>query len=469
MIIPRDSVDLTQIEQDIFQAACELGRQMFRECLERCDDELRMKRDHKKYRHRGKKPTSLKTMMGEVVYERALYRFTDENGDKARVYLLDELIGVPASGQISPLLAEKIAETSCEMSYRKTAEAVSAMTGQTISHGGAWNVVQALGEQADRQEKEDARLAKLNQGRGQHETKLLLEEQDGVWLNLQGKDRKKLGPSTEMKVAIAYDGARLTGKDRFRLENKVACANFEGIDNFVGRKDGVIASYYNVDEIEQRIVNGDGANWIRRSLTDETAHFQLDPYHRNKAIVGHISDPGARKIIFNLLYSKQIDTMFDVIDAYANSVGDEKEEKHVRELETYFRNNRDGLISYKRRGLGLPEPPDGLVYRNCGAMESNIFSLIGRRMKRRRANWSINGGNNMARLLTLKATGRLSRAMSAFAPMCLPEQYSQPVETILSAAKSPQRVGKGYNGFHHASIPAGLPFMKDIFSLKPLS
>ena len=173
-------------------------------------------------------------------------------------------------------------------------------------------------------------------------------------------------------------------------------------------------------------------------------------------------------VVIRKHYTKQIDTLLDVIDAYANSVGDEAEEKHARELETYFRNNKDGLILYKRRGLDLPEPPEGLVYRNCGAMESNIFSLIGRRMKRRRANWSINGGNNMARLLTLKATGRLSRALSSFAPMCLPEQYSQPVETILSAAQSPQRVGKGYNGFSHASIPAGLPFMKDIFSLKSL-
>ena len=468
MIIPQATVDLTEIEQKIYRAVCEIGRQMFREYLERCDDELMLNRDRQKYRHKDKRPTSLKTLMGEVEYKRALYRYTDENGDKAWVYLLDELIGQPAVGQISPLLAEKIAETSCEMSYRKTADAVSAMTGQTISHGGAWNVVQALGEQADRQEKEDARLAKLNQGRGQHEAKLLFEEQDGIWLNLQGKDREKLGPSTEMKVAIAYDGARQTGKERFRLAHKVACANFEGIDSFVGRKEGVIASYYNIDEIEQRIVNGDGANWIRRSLTDETVYFQLDPYHRNKAIVGHVSDPDVRKIITDLLYSKQIDRMLDVIDAYANSTGDEKEEKRVRELETYFRNNRDGLISYKRQGLDLPEPPDGLVYRNCGAMESNIFSLIGRRMKRRRANWSIGGGNNMARLLTLKATGRLSRAMSAFAPMCLPEQYNQPFETILSAAKSPQRVGKGYNGFRHAPIPASLPFMKDIFSLKPL-
>jgi hypothetical protein len=189
MIIPEGQVDLTQIEREVFHVVCEIGRQMFRECLERYDDQLMLNRDRQKYRHRGKKRTALKTVMGEVVYERALYRFTDENGGAAGVYLLDEAIGEPVSGQISPLLSEKIAETSCEMSYRKTAEAVSAMTGQTISHGGAWNVIQALGEYANKQENEYARLNKLHQGQGERETKLLFEEQDGIWLNLQGQDR----------------------------------------------------------------------------------------------------------------------------------------------------------------------------------------------------------------------------------------------------------------------------------------
>jgi hypothetical protein len=469
MIISEYKVDLKQIEREIFRVVCEIGREMYREYLERFDEYLMVNRDRQKYRHKGKKQTTLKTVMGEVVYERAQYRFTDENGDAAGVYLLDEVIGEGVSGQISPLLSEKIVETSCELSYRKTAEAVSAMTGQTISHGGVWNVIQELGDRADKREREDAQLNKLNQSRGKREAKLLFEEQDGIWLNLQGQDRKKLGSSAEMKIAIAYDGAKQTGKSRFNLANKVACANFEGIDKFIGRKEGVIASCYNVDEVEQRIVNGDGAKWVRRSLNDDTAHFQLDPYHRNKAVFEHVSDPDARKIIFKLLYTKQIDTMFDVIDAYANSSADEHETAHYRMLETYFKNNRDGLVSYKHRGLELPQPPEGLVYRGCGAMESNVFSLIGRRMKRRRANWSISGGNNMARLLTLKSTGRLSRALSVFSPMCLPETHSQSIaDDILSVAKSHLRVGKGYNGFRHAAIPAKLPFMKEIFSLKSL-
>jgi hypothetical protein len=156
--------------------------------------------------------------------------------------------------------------------------------------------------------------------------------------------------------------------------------------------------------------------------------------------------------------------MFDVIDAYANSTWDSLEEERYRALETYFKNNRDGLILYKRRNIDLPVPPDGVVYRNCGAMESNIFSLVGRRMKRRRTNWSISGGNNMARLLTLKATGRLSESMTGF----LPEKFDEIIQVQLSAAKSPARVGKGYNGFAKAEIPSALPWMKEIFRIKTL-
>jgi len=39
MIIPQATVDLSQIEQKIYRTACEIGRQMFREYLERCEEQ----------------------------------------------------------------------------------------------------------------------------------------------------------------------------------------------------------------------------------------------------------------------------------------------------------------------------------------------------------------------------------------------------------------------------------------------
>lgn len=50
--------------------------------------------------------------------------------------------------------------------------------------------------------------------------------------------RKVTKNSREMKLAIAYDGAKQTGRKRYELTNKVGCANFEKAQNFVKRKGG---------------------------------------------------------------------------------------------------------------------------------------------------------------------------------------------------------------------------------------
>jgi len=469
MSIAEQVIKFKEIERTIQNLCNELGRTLMKTALERWDLELSESRDRSGYRHKGKRKTVLKTVLGEVEYERALYETTSEDGIKSYVYLLDDALGISSSGYMSGLLTEQIVQAVCASSYREAARSVSEMTGQRISHTAAWNVVQALGSCIGEQEERAAALAAVNEGAGELETKLLFEEQDGIWLHLQGKSREEHGRGKEMKLAIAYDGARQTGKKRYELTNKVACANFEGVKAFVGRKEGVIASVYNTDEIEMRFLNGDGAAWIKQSAKDESVHFQLDPFHRNRAVRQYVADPEAREVIMELLYSKQIDLLLTVIEAYSNSTGDESERETYLSLLEYFSNNTDGLIPIHRRGLGLPEPPEGKEYRHMGAMESNIFTILGNRMKGRRACWSIDGGNNLARLLCLKFTNRLSDTLRSLAACVLPERYADEITLELSAAKVPLREGKGYNGFHQTLIPASMGWLKDLASLRPLS
>jgi len=370
-------------------------------------------------------------------------------------------MGIKGSGFMSGLLSGQIAEAVCAGTYRRAAQSISEMTGQRISHQAAWNVTQHLGAEVDKQEERLAALAADNEGGGQLETKVLFEEKDGIWLHLQGKDRKKHGKSHEMKVAIAYDGAEPIGKKRYRLTNKVAAANFESAGKFHKRKEGIIASDYNVDEIETRIINGDGANWIKQHGFDDTAHFQLDTFHRNRAIVRAAPDENSRKTMFKLLYGKKIDDLLVYIDALANSVEDEDQEEKLRGLHIYFTNNKDGLISYKRRGLDLPESPEGKEYRGMGAMESNIFTIIGNRMKGGRACWSIDGGNNLARLLTLKHTGKLHTTLNNIKNWILPERYAE--EVTMTSSKAPKNDGKGYQPPRAGAFPAtpDFKFLRD--------
>ena len=93
------------------------------------------------------------------------------------------------------------------MSYRNCAEKLSQTTGLSISHAAVWNVIQALGDKLVHDEKELVETGKKEDLRGSREVPVLFEEADGVWFNLQGKDRARRNyPKAEMKAPIAYDG-----------------------------------------------------------------------------------------------------------------------------------------------------------------------------------------------------------------------------------------------------------------------
>jgi hypothetical protein len=468
MSLPEGTSKFKEIERKVQGICFQLGREALARILEDWDKEIMHGRDKGIYRHVGKKRTTIKTVIGEVEYQRAQYEYISAEGVKSYVYLLDEAMGIGGGGLFSELMRELIVESCCASPYREAARTIRDMTGQTISHMAAWSVVQAVGEQVGEEERRAAEKAAKSEGAGTIEAKVVFEEQDGISLSLQGKSRKEHGERKEMKVAIAYDGAVKKGKERYILTNKVAYASFEGVDEFEKRKEGVIASVYNVDEVIMRFLNGDGANWIRRSQTDETVHFQLDPFHRNKAVTECVTNGEARETIVEARRTMDIVLLLHVIEVEAASTDDEKEREGYLKLYSYYNNNRDGLVPYYRRGLDIPDPPEGKEYRRMGAMESNVYTLIGNRMKGGRANWSIDGGNNLARLLCRKHTGRLRGVLDSLSAAALPGRYAEEVAVVMSAAKSPQREGKGYDGFHQAMIPSTQKWLKSIAAIKPV-
>lgn len=460
----KNKINIREIERTLYIASLRAGRSAMTEYLEAQDDALAVTRDRKRYRDKGKRRTVLKTLLGEVEINRRVYETENEAGQKIHVYLLDEAVGIDTPGQISPMLSELVATTACESTYRETARQISELTGQTISHQTAWAITQETGCCIRAREEVLAEQARHNEGIGQLESKILYEEADGIWLKLQGKDRKAYGSSKEMKAAIAYSGVKENGERR-RLADKVACAGFEGVEDFIRHKDGVIASVYRVDEIDLRILNGDGANWIS-AHRDEVAIYQLDSFHRNRAIREYVSDPELRKLMLDLLYVKDIDLLLSVIEASVNSVPEAEEQEKRQRLFDYFSNNKDGLIPYYRRGEKIPPVNKGLKPARGGSMESNIFTLIGNRMKGRRACWSVRGADNLAALLCLKHTGRLAAVLNALGPIVPAD--AEPIPVGLRPREVPERVGKGYNGFKHAAIP-DMPWIKDLMGMKSLT
>ena len=361
------------------------------------------------------------------------------------VYLLDETLDLDHVGLISTNLAELLVKGITELSYRECARQVSEMTGQTISAMGIWNVIQALGEKVCEEETELTEAYKKGQVKGKREVPVLFEEADGVYIKLQGKDRKKeKQDKAEIKIGLAYDGWRKTGPDRYALEDKVVVAGFSKAKEFQEYREAAIAQEFNLDEVDQRILNADGASWIKK-VKDKSTCFQLDPFHRNKAVKEKIHEEAAQNAVLELLRKEEIEGVFRYLEIYRNSLSDDQEIEDAEELMRYYEKNREGLLPYQSQGLELPEPPEGLEYRNMGTMENHVWSVIAKRMKHGHRSWSRRGGNHLAKILAKKCSGKLYEVTERLRrPVFEEEKVEELYGEILMSAKVPKKDGKGY-------------------------
>lgn len=122
---------------------------------------------------------------------------------------------------------------------------------------------------------------------GTKEILVLFEEANGLWINLQGKDRKEqiekyksicenegkeykepTSVKSELKLHVSYEGWKKDDK-RHSLVNKMYIAGFMTSSELKKIRDAQIYQKYDVSKIQFRILNGDGASWISRLATKE--------------------------------------------------------------------------------------------------------------------------------------------------------------------------------------------------------
>ncbi|WP_461205278.1 UPF0236 family transposase-like protein [Clostridium sp. DL1XJH146] len=223
----------------------------------------------------------------------------------------------------------------------------------------------------------------------------------------KGSKRKK----KELKLGITYEGwkKRSYCKNQYIVENKIACASFENSRKFKQFSDATIAEVYNMDEIETRIVNGDGAKWIKASMGEEDVHYKLDPFHKSQAISRNVRDKKEAHKLMKFFHSEKTKEGFEMItQMLIRDNCDEKKYNKLVNLYNYFAENKAALVPYHlREEIQLPEPPERLMFRNSGTMEHNICAVLAQRMKGRKMSWSINSATNIAKILAEKFSNML--------------------------------------------------------------
>jgi hypothetical protein len=426
----------------------------------------------------GTRKTTIKTMMGPVTVVRAYCRRTSlSTGEEEFFYPLDEYISSDSIGLVSKNLAIRCATAICEMSYRETAGQITTLTGQDISWQTVWTVVQELAGRLRQSEM----VPEAGEKRG--DIKVLYEEADGVWISLQGADRKKLEAErkkqegnrkkqdvghkrkpvkAEMKVAVDYTGWDKIAPKRFARRNPQYVASFD-FDDLLRRKEARLNAAYDMDEVVARMTSGDGASWVRdlNSNADETVFFQLDQYHINSALKKANLTDGQYETVLDFLRSRDYAPMLHYIRDLIYDTPEGKDKERLIALFKYYANNRKALTPIIERPecqkyLALSETE---TIRRLGTMESTICNVITMRMKHRKMSFSIKGASNLATLLCYKREGVLEekiagltkeKYLSGLLSELLEEDFAFP---SLSAGDLKKPVGKGSEAYNSVSLP----------------
>ncbi len=479
-VVPQ-TITFKDIEKRIFEFGCEISRNMISTFLADVDKEICETRNKAEYRHKGYRNTTIKTLMGEVPVKRTLYKRILDDGTAEYVFLLDKELGFDTIGNISPNLVEKIAGQICEESYRAVSGTVTGLTNQSISHQGVWNVVQAIGERQAKTEKQLMTAFKDDRLSGDKKVPVLFEEADGLSISIQKRDGKKgKKKRSELKAGIIYEGwkKRYLSSKEYETVEKMVIAGFMDPEEFKCLRDSRIAQRYDFNSITHRILNGDGAKWIKEGHDAGTDIAQLDQFHIKRCVIRNVSDKRAAGYISRLLKAGRCDeAILKIEELKYECGGEEKEIKRLRALESYIKNNRNDILVYKdRAGIKLPEAPEGIEYRSLGTMEGNM-DIFSSRMKGGKS-WSIKGADNLARIIALKAEKGFKEKIAALGSNKISERFTERFkEEIKNTTKKVSvKVKDSIYPLHRGAMPFtdcyvtnGRKAVRKMFDLKPFT
>lgn len=426
-IVTENEFNFNILEKKMFSFICELGCSILKTMLESLDTKIMNARDSKKFRHKGYKTNSIKTVLGLVQYKRVLYEYKDEHGKIQNIFLLDTILNISEVGKMSSNLVEKILSIAVETnSYRDAAAQIMETINLSISHEAVRNVVIKEGYKLLFKEQEEYNLMNKNKlTEGKKEIPVLFEEADGIWINLQGKDREKqinryeklckkqgkeyIKPKSvksELKLHVSYEGWKKDDK-RHSLINKIYTTGFLSSKEIRHIRDCKIYQTYNTEKIEVRVMNGDGASWIDKMATSETIR-QKDNFHIHQEIMRDITEDKHKRQIERLIAESRYNEIPYFIEFLRYECGgDEVTIKKLNKLESYLSSGlprfREVLESQNRK---LPEPPENIEYRDPGIMECQIFTVLSKRFKSGRMSFSKIGASCLAKICALKAENK---------------------------------------------------------------
>lgn len=229
----------------------------------------------RKYHIKAHLPRTILTVFGEITFTRTFYTDRNNNGSYCH---LDRFLGLKKNDYFDPYIKAKVIEEAANNSIPNVCNIINDIIGERISLEAK---IKYLNRQTIRNIILSAKISRPEKIELKT-PKTIYIIADEKWAPTQNNGSKKV----MIKSIVVFDSIK--GEKRKFLNNKKVFASFE--NGFLDEVLDYLYYTYDLDMVENIIVMGDGAKWIR-SLTN---HFQfnkntniifaLDKFHFKQAI-----------------------------------------------------------------------------------------------------------------------------------------------------------------------------------------
>ena len=311
------------------------------------------------------------TQFGPLKFERTYFY---DKRNQEYTYLLDKVAGLESYERLSGNVARGLVEHAAESSYGESSRHVS---GGEISRQTVMKKLRLLNGIKTTVPEERRRV------------RVLHVEADEDHVAMQD------GTNAIVPLISIHEGIEKRGR-------RGRCINIHHISSYGKNTEELwleavkwIDDAYELDEIEQIYLHGDGAPWIKEGLNWlPRAKFVLDKYHLNRAIIEATGrQKECRGDIYSALWDCDKKRFREITrQLYENAVSD-NERKRIHDFRVYIHNHWEAITIYSKEAC------------SGSCTEGHVSHVLSSRLSSRPMGWSRPGLKAMAELRAFYSNG----------------------------------------------------------------
>ena len=192
-----------------------------------------------------------------------------------------------------------------------------------------------------------------------------------------------------------------------------------------------ITNTYDQEKLKLIIKNTDGGTWTIDKTKDKTI-YQLDYFHIKQTINRQVREKDDIKEMIKYLENKEYQKMIELCESLKYKyAGEVKKIEKLNILKDYITRNKLHFNRYQDNEQFKKIKKENFDYNNLGTQESTNYSKITKRMKRRRMSFSIEGADNLARVIAVAGSYDYEGISNMFEVQILPQKTIDEVEKYI--------------------------------------